>query len=65
MQLGIHMTKVWFDDDMIELKISVSDGASLFSNKVYVSYQAMDEHGLESQCIPGADPWRFSWYPPW
>jgi hypothetical protein len=42
MQLGIHMTKVWFDDDMIELKIAVSDGTSLFSNKVYVSYQAMD-----------------------
>jgi len=43
MQPGIHMTKVWFDDDVIELKIAVSDGISFFSNKVYVGYQALDE----------------------
>jgi hypothetical protein len=35
---GINMKKVWFDDDMIELKIDVSDGTSLFSTKVYVGY---------------------------
>ena len=38
MRPGIHMTKVWFDDDMVELKIDVSDGTSLFSNLVYVGY---------------------------
>jgi len=43
MQPGIRMTKVWFDDDMVELKIDVSDGTSLFSNKVYVAYQALDD----------------------
>jgi len=37
------MTKVWFDDDVIELKIAVSDGTSLFSNKVYVGYQALND----------------------
>ncbi|MEI9865078.1 MAG: hypothetical protein WDN00_11085 [Limisphaerales bacterium] len=37
------MTKVWFDDDMIELEIVVSDGTSVFSNKVYVGYQKMTE----------------------
>ncbi|WP_216595615.1 hypothetical protein [Myxosarcina sp. GI1] len=35
---GIHLTKIWFDNDIIELKIDVSDGNSLFSNRVYVSY---------------------------
>jgi len=37
------MSKVWFDDDMFELKIDVSDGTSLFSNKVYVAYPVLDE----------------------
>lgn len=42
MQKGIQMTKVWFDADLIELKIEVSDGTSLFSNKVYAAYHTMD-----------------------
>lgn len=37
------MTKVWFDNDMIELKIDVSDGTSIFSNKVYVGHPTMDD----------------------
>jgi hypothetical protein len=35
---GISFSKIWSDQDMIELRIEVSDGASLFSNKVYVGY---------------------------
>lgn len=38
MKPGIHLTKIWFDDDMVELRIDVSDGFSLFSNQVYVGY---------------------------
>lgn len=37
------MTKIWFDDDLIELKIDVSDGNSHFSNKVYIGHQSLDE----------------------
>jgi len=37
------MTKVWFDEDMIELKIDVSDGTSMVSTKVYVGYDPLDE----------------------
>jgi hypothetical protein len=40
---GIHFTKVWFDDDVIELKIDVSDGISSFSNRVYVGYSALTD----------------------
>ena len=40
MKPGIHLTKVWFDDDMIELKIDLSDGISSFSNRVYAGYSA-------------------------
>lgn len=38
MKTGISMKKVWFDNDMVELKIDVSDGTSHFSTKVYVGY---------------------------
>jgi hypothetical protein len=38
MKPGIHFTEIWFDDDMVELKIDVSDGNSFFSNRVYVVY---------------------------
>jgi len=41
MKPGIHLTKVWFDDDVIELKIDVSDGISSFSNRVYVGHSAL------------------------
>jgi len=38
MKPGILLTKIWSDDDMVELKIDVSDGVSAFSNKIYVGY---------------------------
>lgn len=43
MEPGIQLTKVWFDDDMVELKVNVSDGRSFFSNRVYVAYSALTE----------------------
>ncbi len=43
MKPGIYINKIWFDDDMVELKIDSTDGASLFSNKIYVGHQAIDE----------------------
>ena len=43
MKTGIYFKKVWFDDDLIELKIDSSDGQSLFSHKVYVGHQELDE----------------------
>jgi len=39
----ISIEKVWFDDDLIELKISICNGKSLFTNKVYVgSHQILE-----------------------
>lgn len=43
MKRGINFTKIWSDEDMIELRIDVSDGASLFSNQVYVGYLHFSE----------------------
>ena len=41
MKPGIRISKVWFDDDLVELKIEVSDGTSLFSNRVYIGHQSL------------------------
>lgn len=35
----LELTKIWQDDDMVELRIHVCDGTSAFSNKVYVGHQ--------------------------
>ncbi len=35
----IFFSKIWLDDDMIELRIQVSDGQSIFANEVYVGHQ--------------------------
>jgi hypothetical protein len=43
MNPGIYLKKIWFDEDVVELKIDSSDGNSLFSNKVYVGHQELDD----------------------
>ncbi len=43
MKAGIQLTKVWFDDDVVELRVDVSDGNSFFSNRVYVGYSTLSE----------------------
>ena len=37
----IRISKVWSDVNLIELKVEVSDGASHFSNQVYVGHPAL------------------------
>jgi hypothetical protein len=43
MNLGIRLEKVWFDNEVIELKIETSDGESLFSNNVYIGHEAISD----------------------
>ena len=43
MSSGISFNKIWFDEDLIEFEISISDGVSLFCTKVYVGHQTFDE----------------------
>jgi hypothetical protein len=43
MKRGIGITKIWFDEDLIEMKVRVCDGRSLFSTNVYVGYQQLDD----------------------
>jgi hypothetical protein len=43
MKPGISFSKIWFDDDVVELKIDSFDGKSLFSNNVYAGHQDLDD----------------------
>jgi hypothetical protein len=43
MKPGIHISKIYFDEDMIELRIGISNGTSFFSNQVYVGHRAFEE----------------------
>ncbi len=41
MLAGITFAKIWFDDDMVELEISTSDGSSEFVTRIYVGHQQL------------------------
>lgn len=43
MKPGILISKLWFDVDIAELRIRVSDGTSSFSNEVYVAHDTLEE----------------------
>lgn len=43
MRRGIEVTKVWSDDDLVELEFRVSDGESLVVNRVYVAHEQLAE----------------------
>ena len=38
MKPGIYLSRVWFDNDVVELRIECSDGTSLFVNEVYAAH---------------------------
>ena len=42
MKPGIHFKKIWFDNELIELRIEAFDGDSFFTTKVYVGHQDLD-----------------------
>lgn len=43
MNPGIYLKKIWFDNDVVQLRIESCDGKSLFSNEVYADH---DLNGL-------------------
>ena len=40
---GIRLSRIWSDDDVVELKVDVSDGTSRFVNQVYVGHSNLAE----------------------
>lgn len=43
MSRGIRLKKVWFDEDLAEIEITVSDGVSTFRVRVYVGHGTLEE----------------------
>lgn len=43
MQKGISSSKVWSDDDLVELRIAVAEQASYFCNTAYVGHGNLGE----------------------
>jgi hypothetical protein len=43
MRAGINFSRIWFDDDVVQLKIEASDGKSDFCNQVYVGHRGLDD----------------------
>ncbi len=35
----MHFKKIWFDEDVIELQVSVCDGSSVFMNSTYAGWE--------------------------
>jgi len=40
---GIKLTKIWADDDMLELRVQICDGRSVFVNQIYVGHKHLAE----------------------
>ncbi|WP_226469634.1 hypothetical protein [Luteimonas panaciterrae] len=43
MSNGVVLTKIWFDNDLVELLVAVSDRRLRFENQVYVSHDQLDD----------------------
>jgi hypothetical protein len=69
MKPGLVITKVWSDDDCVELKVDVSDGTSFFSTKVYVAHKMLvnvlsDLENFKNQVNGGIVDIRFGEFGP-
>ncbi len=43
MNAGVHLSRIWVDNDVVQLKIESSDGTSIFCNEVYVGHQDLND----------------------
>jgi hypothetical protein len=43
MRPGTHISRLWSDDDFVELRILVSNGTSYFSNESCVGHVVLEE----------------------
>jgi hypothetical protein len=69
MKPGILISRLWSDDDVVELRVRVSDGASVFSIEAYVAHAALDGavsslQGFKDQVDGGLFDLRFGEFGP-
>lgn len=61
---GIRLTKLWSDEDMLDLKVEIRDGNSLFTTDVYVGHNKLADtvselHKFKDQIHGGLFNLRF------
>lgn len=66
---GIHIAKIWFDDHIVELRITVCDGRSSFTNQVYAGHHDFTAavgalHEFKGQAQGGLHDMRFGAFGP-
>jgi hypothetical protein len=56
MKPGIRFRQIWADEDMLELRVEICDGRSLFVNEIYVGRQLLADtvSGLDRSSSPGS-----------
>lgn len=69
MKPGIRFTKIWADEDMLELRVEICDGRSLFVNQIYVGHQLLVDtvsglHRFKDQIYGGLFNLRFGEFGP-
>lgn len=69
MKAGIRLTRIWADDDMLELEVEICDGRSLFANRIYVGHDQLAEtvsglHVFKDQIYDGLFNLRFGEFGP-
>lgn len=45
MKPSMRFEKQWIDEDMVELKVEICDGASVFCNRIYVGHKHLRDTG--------------------
>jgi hypothetical protein len=69
MKPSIRFTKIWADEDMLELRVEISDGRSLFMNQIYVGHKLLADtvlglHQFKDQVHGGLFNLRFGEFGP-
>ena len=50
---GIQLSRIWSDEDMVELRVTVADGVSRFVNQLYVGHRRLADTTSELETFKG------------
>ncbi|MFJ9451923.1 hypothetical protein [Herbaspirillum sp. NPDC101397] len=56
MNAGICFTKIWSDDDLLELRIEINEGRSRFQTEVYAGHEQLGQLVLALEVFKGEAP---------
>lgn len=56
MNAGIYFTKIWSDDDLLELRIEINEGRFRFQTEVYTGHEQLGQFVLALEAFKGETP---------